>query len=98
MLEKKAASRQLRSESEWMSTPSRNVPSLCLHIQNWPILVMPNRGVWFVFDLGFKGIFMPVLRFAARRALSAYVAKRLEQTASEARQCFPCGCVMIVMH
>ena len=55
-------------------------------------------GWWFVFDLGFRGIFMPVLRFAARRAVSAYVAKRLEQTASEARQCFPSGCVMIVMH
>jgi len=43
---------------------------------------------WFVFDLGLKGIFMPVLRFAARRASGWRTAQQFVCPTSVARQYF----------
>ena len=43
---------------------------------------------WFVFDLGLKGIFMPVLWFAARRASGWRTAQQFAYPTSVARQCF----------
>ena len=47
-----------------------------------------NLTEWFVFDLGLKGIFMLVLRFAARRASGWRTAQQFVCPTSVARQYF----------
>ena len=47
-----------------------------------------DLAAWFVFDLGLKGIFMPVLRFAARRASGWRTAQQFVCPTSVARQWF----------
>jgi len=49
-----------------------------------------NLTAWFVFDLGLQGIFMLVLRFAARRASGWRSAQQFVCPTSEARQYFIC--------
>jgi hypothetical protein len=48
----------------------------------------------FAVDLDLKGIFMPVLRFAARRALGGRIAQQFVCPASAARQSAPPSAVM----
>lgn len=47
-----------------------------------------NLTAWFVFDLGLQGIFMLVLRFAARRASGWRTAQPFVCPTSVARQYF----------